>query len=175
MGWTCIGFRGSSIFDLTLELEHADVSSIFGKIEGIVTVDQQVFIGVEFAVVNPHSLRSKPVREVRYRVEQILVAITVAEGGLPGDQDVLKVVADVQAHLTIDRLIEKGVLALHWDISVVNRGSWSCPTRISVFEGLLIIDEGQVEGGFELVNVQLGLQLEDPVQLRIWAHVETYH
>lgn len=102
---------------------------------------------MEFAIVDPHSLRSEPVREVRYCVQQILVAVTVAEGSLPSDQNVLQVVADVQTHLTIDILAEQGVLVLHWDVGIgdLSVGSSSRYSPISVFEGLLIIDEGQVE------------------------------
>jgi len=80
-------------------------------------------------------------------------------GGLPGYKYVLQVVADVQTHLTIDILSEKGVLVLHFDVGIGNCsvGSSSRYSPISVCEGLLIIDKGQVERGFELVYIQLGL------------------
>lgn len=46
---------------------------------------------------------------------------------------------------------------------------------VSIFDSLLVVDEGQIIGRFELCQVKLGLYLENTINLSIWAHIKAYH
>ena len=87
-------------------MKHANVTRVLSQVERIVAEHKEVFVRVEFAAVDPHGLRSEPVREIGHGVQQILVAVTVAHCRFPGDQNVLQAVTNVNAHLAIVGLAE---------------------------------------------------------------------
>ena len=134
---------------------------------------------MKLAVINPHSLGSKPIGVVRNSVEQILVAIPIAECRFPCDQNVFQTVANIQTHLTIVGFPKQTVLGFHirnwvgnWSISCTTR---RCCTCIGIYYSFLIIDESQVKSRFKLIDIDLSLNLEDSVNFEVRAYIETKH
>ena len=82
MGWASVGFGRDcdcSLSNGTCMMEHTNVSRILVEVERIVAVNKEILIGMELAVIHPHSLRSEPIRVIGHSVEQVLVAVAITE------------------------------------------------------------------------------------------------
>lgn len=139
---------------------------------------------MKIAEVDPLGLRTEPIGEISKSVEQILVTVLPVDGGLKCQQQVLRIVAHIEADLSWIILPKQGVLALR---RVIKRCDccysrdrsrcrcWHRDTRIIILDCLLIVDDVEVEEGLHLIEVDLCLGLEEAIDLEIGACVETDH